>query len=289
LRPIWKKELERIDNLDEDSKQYKFAMRWLNHRGDDEMRKMNKEILKEGGAFDKFSGDDHRMSLEEAHKMDKVFREGAAKFTGEAIPGYSEEDFNSMFKAYDSLSEGAGFTKEDMMVGIGAMNKFRDNRITEKEEDMYYPLAEEYFYDYVDELKDDSKARKMWMDFVENGPTKEQREWISAQWKVHDKDSNGALDRHEWRNMMKAGHKMELEYLGEEEASDFSPGQNEFFWVMANSVKNGGWNNWGRHRRGVSKADYFRLMRILRADYKDILEDEEDSDDEEGDDELMLL
>jgi hypothetical protein len=209
LRPVWKKELERIDNYDEDSKQYKFAMRWLNHRADDEMRKMNKEILKEGGAFDKFSGDDHRMSLEEAHKMDKVFREGAAKFTGEAIPGYSEEDFNSMFKAYDSLSEGEGVSKEDMMIGIGAMNKFRDNRITEKEEDMYYPLAEEYFYDYIDELKDDSKARKMWMDFVENGPTKEQRQWISAQWKEHDKNSDGSLEKGEWRNMMKAGHKLE--------------------------------------------------------------------------------
>jgi hypothetical protein len=34
---------------------------------------------------------------------------------------------------------------------------------------MFYPAAEEYYYDYVDDLKEDSKARKMWMDFVENG------------------------------------------------------------------------------------------------------------------------
>jgi len=78
-----------------------------------------------------------------------------------------------------------------------------------------------------------------------------------------------------------------------DEASDFSPGQNEFFWVMADAMKNGGWNDWGRHRRGVSMQDYRRLMRILRQDYKDILEDESDSDsdsdDDEGDDELLLL
>jgi len=177
FRPIWKNELKRIDDLDEDSKAYKFAMRWLNHRAEDDMHKMQKEMFKKGGAFDKFSGDDNRMNMEEARKMDAAFRKGAAKFSGEEIPGYSDEEFNNIYKAYDSLSEGEGFTKMDAMVAAGIMNKFRDHRITEKEEDMYYPVAEEYYYDYIDELPEDSKARAMWMEFVEHGMNEEQNKW----------------------------------------------------------------------------------------------------------------
>lgn len=41
------------------------------------MRKMQKEMLKKGGAFDMFAGDDNRMNIEEAHKMDTAFRKGA--------------------------------------------------------------------------------------------------------------------------------------------------------------------------------------------------------------------
>lgn len=107
---------------------------------------------------------------------------------------------------------------------------------------------------------------------------------FNSAFKQFDEDNNGALSHHEWRTANKEYKKMMKKMLGDD-APDFSPGEDEFFWMMSNSVKNGGWNEWGRHRRGVSKADQRRLNRILRRDYKDIIAWEaEHGDDSDSDD-----
>lgn len=78
----------------------------------------------------------------------------------------------------------------------------------------------------------------MWMDYVQNGMSKDEREWIRKTWKEMDKDGDGTLDRREWRNAYESGTKLEKEMFGEEESSDFSEGDRDFIWLMANSVKN---------------------------------------------------
>lgn len=115
FRPVFKTEIERWEAMDEDSKGYKFFKRWLNHRAEREIKKMNKEMLKKGGAFDQFAGEDGQMSLDEAKKMNAVIRKEAGKMLGEEIPGYTDEQFKQMYDAYNMLSEGEGFNKEDTM------------------------------------------------------------------------------------------------------------------------------------------------------------------------------
>lgn len=141
FRPIFKTEMERMKALPKDSKMAQFTKRWLNHRAEREMDKMNKEIFKDGGAFDHFAGNDGSMSLEEAKKMNAAIRKGASETIGEEIPAYTDEQFKQMYDAYNMLSEGEGFTKWDAMTAAAIMTKMRDHRITEKEEDIYYPMA----------------------------------------------------------------------------------------------------------------------------------------------------
>jgi hypothetical protein len=71
-----------------------------------------------------------------------------------------------------------------------------------------------------------------------------------------------------------------------DDAPDFSRGEKEFMWTMANAVQNQSWNNWGPHGDGISWKDHQRLTRILRLVYKDILEDEAQDDDNDDDEEV---
>lgn len=277
--------MKRWDSLDEDSKLYKMGQKWLNHRLDRKLHFANKEILKDGGAWDKMAGDDHSMNLEEAKKFNDIMRAGMKKKMGLDIPEYSDADFKTMYDAYDSLSKGDGFTKEDVMTGQMIINKFRDWKITDEEIDFFWPMADQYYYDYIDELDDDSHAKQMWMHFVENGMGKQMNMMWKAMFKKNDKNHNGALDRKEFMKMRKGYLSMTEKMFGKDEVEDFSRGQMKFFWLMMNQVKNFPWNEWGRHRNGVSMADHKRLARILRKIYKEILEDEKEDSDEESEDE----
>jgi hypothetical protein len=66
FRPIFKSEVERYEAMKEDSKMRQFYERWMNHKAEKEMKKMNKELYKEGGVFDQFAGKDHMMNIDEA-------------------------------------------------------------------------------------------------------------------------------------------------------------------------------------------------------------------------------
>lgn len=287
--PVWKAEMKRWDSLDEDSKAYKMTQKWLNHRLDRKIHFANKEIMKDGGVWDKMAGDDHQMNLEEAKKFNDVMRAGMKEKMGLDIPEYSEADFKTMYDAYDSLSEGDGFNKMDVMTANGIIHRFRDHKITDQEIDFFWPMADQYYYDYIDELDDDSKVKKMWMDFVEHGMKgMEHGKEMTAQWKAmfkkFDKNHNGALGHSEFRKLRKAYMKMTKKMFGDE-AEDFSRGQMKFFWLMMKQVKNFPWNEWGRHRHGFSMADHKRLERILRKIYKEILEEEKDDSDDEDSEE----
>jgi hypothetical protein len=236
FRPLWKREMKRWDSLDEDSKLYKMTQKWLNHRLDRKMHLANKEIFKDGGAFDKMAGDDHSMNLEEAKKFNDMMRAGMKKKTGLDIPAYSDPDFKAMYDAYDSLSKGDGFTKADAMTGGMIVNKFRDWKITDQEIDFFWPMADQYYYDYIDELDDDSKVKKMWMNFVENGMDKKMHKMWKAMFKKFDKNHNGALGRKEFGAVRKEYLKMTEKMFGKDEVEDFSRGQMKFFWLMMQQV-----------------------------------------------------
>lgn len=137
------------------------------------MHKMNKAIFEQGGAFDTFAGDDNRMNLEEAKTMNAAIRKRAAETTGEEIAAYSDDEFAAMYKAYNSLSEGEGFSKQDMMTVQAMMDKFRDRRITDTEIDKFYPMGETVFYEWIDDLDEDSETYKHWLHWVENGNSEE--------------------------------------------------------------------------------------------------------------------
>lgn len=263
FKPVWKEEMRRYHELDEDSKQYHFVHRWLNHHAERKVGKMQHEMLKEGGGFDQFSGDDHRMNLEESKKWNDAIRKAGKEFIGEEIAPYAEDKFKQMYDAYNSLSDGDGYTKEDVMKSFGIMSRMRDHRITDEEIDTYYPMAEVNYYDYIDDLEEDSKAYKDFMNWVENGYTKEQHKMLNEAWDKFDTDNNGRLSHMEWMKGDKEMQKFAKKVYGDD-VPDFSRGQKEFFWIMANSVKNGGWNEWGSHAPGVGKKDHRRLMRILR-------------------------
>lgn len=159
---------------------------------------MRKEIYKEGGLFDQAVGDDGRMSLQEAKDWDSKMRK-MAEMQGEKLPTYSEKEFMQVFNAYDSLSEGDGFTKTDSWIAQGIMDKLRDHRISDREIDKYWALAELYWYDHIEELDDDSKVKKAFNAWLQNGYTDEQNKMIDDVFKNFDKDNSGRLDRHEYR------------------------------------------------------------------------------------------
>lgn len=178
MKPVWEQEMKRYDNLDEDSKLYKFATRWLNHRAEKEYNAISKAMLEEGGLYDTFAGDDKMMSLDEARKMNDSFRKRALG-DGTEIKGYTDEEFKLMYDAYDALSEGDGFSKVDTMIGNGVMEKFRDHRITETEIDKFWPLAEMEYWEWISDMDEDGLGRKMVDDWLENGKSDEQHEMES--------------------------------------------------------------------------------------------------------------
>merc|ERR1711998_423919 len=175
-----------------------------------------------------------------------------------------------------------GFNKNDMNIGGMTINRFRDHKITDQEIDFFWPMADAYYYDYIDELDDDSKVEKVWLDFVENGINKDMNKQWKAMFKKFDTNHNGALGHREFMKLRKAYLKMTEKMFGKDDVEDFSRGEMKFFWRMMNQVKNFPWNEWGRHKHGITMADHKRLARILRKIYKEILEDEkEDNDDED--------
>lgn len=52
FRPIWEHELEKWDELPEDSKAAEFIEKWLNYRAEREMKQVEKAMYKDGGMFD---------------------------------------------------------------------------------------------------------------------------------------------------------------------------------------------------------------------------------------------
>lgn len=69
----------------------------------------------------------------------------------------------------------------------------------------------------------------------------EERAMSDEMFKAADEDGDGRLNHHEWMTSARKVDDMMTEKLGED-APEWSHGDQEFFWTMANSVKNGNWN-----------------------------------------------
>lgn len=242
MRPVWEQEMQRFEDLPEDGELHDFAVAWLNGRpkARKAAKMIGKEMYKDGGAFDQFAGDDGMLDLKESRAMSDAFREKA--IPGQKILPYTDEQFKLMYDAYDSLSEGDGISKIDAMIGQGTLEKFRDFRVSEDEIDKFYPMGDMEYFEYIADLKKEGKARTeidKWL--AEEKMSDEEKAMNKEMFKKADKDESGRLDHHEWMTSAREVDKMMNEMLGEE-APKWSPGQQEFFWTMANSVKNGHWN-----------------------------------------------
>jgi hypothetical protein len=181
------------------------------------------------------------MDIKEARAMNDFFRKAAGKEAGIEIEGYSDEEFKAMFDAYDSLSEGAGISKMDGMTATGIMHEFRNRRISETEFDNFYAMAEMQHKYYIDDLDEDSEAYKYYLNYLENGKTKEESKMEKDLFKEFDKNGDRRLQHGEWMRAVEKTQNGMKKMLGDD-APEWSHGDQEFFWTMANSVKNGGWN-----------------------------------------------
>jgi hypothetical protein len=201
-------EIERVEeHFDEDSKMYKFMQKWLNGNGNEEMKAMDDAMYADGGAFDKFAGDDGSMSLDEARKMNAAFRAEAGKKLGVEIPGYSEEDFKAMYDAYDNLDpKKEGITKGGAKRSQRIMNWVRDHRITDMEYDAFYPVAE-WVYDGYDELDDGNKQKEYFMNQIGEKPDKKMMKWWMGKFDEFDKNGDGKLNWREYKKLEKEGEK----------------------------------------------------------------------------------
>jgi len=116
FKPLMKAELERNEKYDEDSKMGQFFTMWLNNTPEMQamQRKINKAVYKDGGAFDKFAGDDHLLSFDELVTMhDKMTAQGE-KMTGEKAQPMSKDFLKKAYEAYDNLDpNNKGISKWD--------------------------------------------------------------------------------------------------------------------------------------------------------------------------------
>ena len=87
---------------------------------------MQEKMYADGGPFDDFAGKDGRMNLEEAKAMNAAFNKELGGHIGEEIKPFTDEEWKTMYAAYNSLSDGEGFTKWDAQTAQGIMNKMRD-------------------------------------------------------------------------------------------------------------------------------------------------------------------
>lgn len=117
----------------------------------------------------------------------------------------------------------------------------RDHRIGEDEVHKFWPMGQLEYDDYIQYLDEESDARKMVDHMIEEGPSDEEKEMMEKMFNENDKDGSGRLDHHEWMMAARQGDEMMKKMLGED-APNWYPGDQEFFWTMANSVKNGHWN-----------------------------------------------
>lgn len=69
--PIFKRNAKKFMDLPEDDKLHKLFDKWISSEDNDseERRKMRHEFLKDGGIFDKFAGEDNRISKDEYVKF----------------------------------------------------------------------------------------------------------------------------------------------------------------------------------------------------------------------------
>lgn len=283
FKPLFKVENERYDDLDEDSKLAQQWQRWLNGETDREVHEMNRKMFGKGGAFDKFAGDDGMMSLEEGKKMNDVIRQGLSKAIGEDIPAYPKGHFQKIFEAYDKLSPAKpGFSKKDARMGQKIFEFIRDQRISDREMDKFYPMTE-YIYDEIDDLPEDNDYRQYFFKSIHEPVDKKIMKAFLDAFDKFDANNDHRLNRHEWNNLNEAAEVEQKKYF-KNEGPEWTIGDRDFFWTMSQSVSEGRWNR-GDKREGhgnMTKRDFKRLNRIMRKIYEDIEEDSDsDSDDED--------
>jgi len=286
FKPIFAQEMARVEAMKDGGKYKKMWNRWMHGKAKAEMFKMNQEMYKEGGVWDHFAGKDGIMQFEEAKAMNHTIRFMMSKKMGETIPPYPKGHFKKIYDAYNALTKGVeGFSKKDAMTGGAIMEHLKDRVIKEDEIEKFYPMGE-WIYDEMDDLKDDNLHKKMFMESIHKPINKDWMEMYFKGFDGHDKNHDGKLNYHEY---MQYYHDIEkwVKKSFPGKAPEWSQGEMEFFWTMADSVSNGSWNHGDRRsgRGNVTKRDMRRLNRILREVYKDVEEssDSSDSSDDEED------
>lgn len=120
------------------------------------------EIYKEGGPWDQFAGEDHRMQLDEAHKMDSAMREKMTAMAGEELPTIGDELFDKAYGVYNSFNDPEGFTKKDAMMVDRIMGVIRDKfmgwKPTEEQRKAFLPIWKNEMDRYYS-LGEDSKMK----------------------------------------------------------------------------------------------------------------------------------
>lgn len=187
---------------------------------------------------------------------------------------FDEEAFEEQYAAYDNLSpKKDGISKWDSRMGNHILRWLRKHRVTEADIDMFYPMGE-MIYEAYDDLGEDSKARKMFLDSIHGDNIKpgQQRKFnkmYEEAFEKFDRDDNGRLNRVEYRDFTNEAEEMGRNFFSGE-MPEWTRGDKRFFWTMANAVS---------RKYGMSMNDGYRMERILKKVYEDI----EDSSDSESD------
>lgn len=275
FRPIFRTERKRMESLDEDSKLRHFWDRWMSGRADNDIHDMNLQMFKDGGPWDQAAGKDHMMQLEEAAKLNEMIRKKFSEKAGEEVPKYKEGQFKKVFEAYDSLSEGNGFSKHDAIMGQFITNWLRDQMVSDVERDMYNPLGW-MIYDAMDDLPEDNKLRARFFNEIRNPNGEEHKKGMKEYMKAFDhfdKNHDGRLNQHEWHEFDKVATKWVEENI--DKGPEWSHGDKRFFWTMADAVSDGRWNHGHspRDNGNITKADVRRMDRIMKKVYQDVDEE----------------
>lgn len=136
---------------------------WMKYmRGDaqKEMKMMQNELYKQGGAWDQFAGDDKHMSLDEARKMDSTIRGHMQSMYKNKMPERPKGYFKRAYDAVDALDKEEGLTKKSSRKADAIVDAVRNWAVTWKPTDEQFKAFKPVWKIHerrYEELPEDSK------------------------------------------------------------------------------------------------------------------------------------
>jgi hypothetical protein len=185
--------------------------KWQNHGMRHENKKIFREMFKNGGVFDQFAGDDGAMNFDEAKAMNAAMRKGISDQFGEEVPEYKKGQFKNIYKAYNGLSDGEGFTKADAKRADHIMKRLRDD-ISEETLKEFRPIFRAEAKKY-ENMPRGAPMKKFWNKYMKNGARKDIKQMnnmMFAKGGMWDQfaGKDGSMQLEEGKKMTAAVHKM---------------------------------------------------------------------------------